>query len=634
MRTVLSAILLALCVAASAKAQIIGGGVLSGGGGNLPAKLQPALWLRPADAITDADNRLTPGADITAVAPYAAVNLDGAANWGLASAGTRWFCTTNNQYRIRQAGSICRIRVPISDIHANWSAFYLVVWRKNEAGTWDKVATSDNLRSQITTEDAVNTCTITPAIAAQEGDYIGYGITNTDTVTVYYLYSVSAAAGSSHYVTADTVADTYDWAAATGAAVAVKIGVDMDAAPTCVLIGDSIIAGHPAHYPQTEVSATQDYDSTIGYHLSQYLGWTFQNMGIGSQTTTQIAARITDVTAHAPRFAILEGGVNDIAGGTISQATFLANWATALDAVVAADIIPIVIPILPWSNGTDEQMLVRDQWNSALLAVIASDYPTAIVADCSTAVGQYRETGTAGNLWDQQAAYDSDHVHYNSAGHARIAEMIALAIADRHAADEETVTAIEHKADSTYRCIQPTTTVRPAYAAEAISSRPGVHYAGDGTRLQIEPSYSAGTTHTLICVAQFTDLGSTRLLISGADGANFGLFYAANKLKYSSASGSTIEVAWTGDTDPHVFWVERAGTAVSIAVDGTEVGTGTLSNNAALTVSGFGAMVLVSPGASPFAGYMGDVIVYDRILSAPEKSAALGWLQSVYQLSP
>jgi hypothetical protein len=50
MRTrIIISLLLALCVVASAEAQIIGGGVLSGGGGNLPAKFQPALWLDASD---------------------------------------------------------------------------------------------------------------------------------------------------------------------------------------------------------------------------------------------------------------------------------------------------------------------------------------------------------------------------------------------------------------------------------------------------------------------------------------------------------------------------------------------------------------------------------------------------------
>src|SRR5690606_9910939 len=97
-------------------------------------------------------------------------------------------------------------------------------------------------------------------------------------------------------------------------------------APQAVFIGDSIIAGHPAHYTFLEPDAITNINSTIPKQFSDLTGYTYQNMGIGSENTTNISSRFTtDVLNLKPKVVVIEGGVNDIAQN-VSKPTFITNW--------------------------------------------------------------------------------------------------------------------------------------------------------------------------------------------------------------------------------------------------------------------------------------------------------------------
>jgi lysophospholipase L1-like esterase len=197
-------------------------------------------------------------------------------------------------------------------------------------------------------------------------------------------------------------------------------------APQAVFIGDSIISGHNANLSFLHTTETTNIASTIEKQFSNLTGYTYQNMGVGAQTTSQIEARFTaDVINLHPRIVVIEGGVNDIAQ-SVAKATFLAKWTSMLDAAQASDSISkiLVMKILPWSNGTNVQMQTRDDWNASLVT-LAAGYSKAIVVDASSYVGQFRSGGDAGNLWDIQAVYNSDGVHFTSAGHGQIAQALA-----------------------------------------------------------------------------------------------------------------------------------------------------------------------------------------------------------------
>jgi lysophospholipase L1-like esterase len=96
-------------------------------------------------------------------------------------------------------------------------------------------------------------------------------------------------------------------------------------------------------------------------------------MGIGSQTTTQIAARFTaDVVDLKPKVVIMEGGVNDLAT-SVTKATFITNWTNMLNAAQASSSI-CTIEVLKILHGQMGQTVQCkwDDWNASLTTLAAS----------------------------------------------------------------------------------------------------------------------------------------------------------------------------------------------------------------------------------------------------------------------
>lgn len=355
----------------------------------------------------------------TWVAPYGAIS-DGSRVWG---GSGRTVLSKARTHRIRQAGTIVQARLYAA---GPCTEFRLQVWRRVGVNSYDRVGQSENVGAALV--DGLNTLTLaTPIPGVQEGDYLGYVMD----CGASWFPAPAASDGQSYYSDVAPGATGYAWESQSTYAGVVPIEVSVEEAPLFVIIGDSIAVGFPLHYGTTSGNETHPFDPSvsIAYALSATWGGTTQNLGTGSQTSSQIAARIArDVVGLAPCAAILEGGVNDIGTGGDLE-TFRANWATILDAVTAAGIIPIVLKILPWTNGSNTQLQQRDNWNAHLVEIVHR-YPTAILVDLSSAVGQFRVGGDAGNLWDIQPAYTMDGAHYTAAANAVIAAAIAQAVGE------------------------------------------------------------------------------------------------------------------------------------------------------------------------------------------------------------
>lgn len=368
--------------------------------------------------------------DLVKVAPYPVSPTAGAGNWH-GTTGTRELITLGHAYRVQQTGTITQVRfywVTTTSV----TGFYVTVWRKRASNSYDRVAHSANLLSSIAN---ATFNTISVSLPVQEGDFIGHRIDQANSATNRTFALTSQANVSTWLVNAQVTANrAYAWESQTQASGSVfPIECSMKA-PTAALIGDSIIAGHPDHYSFIEATDTTSPGTPISYYLKSRFP-SLQNMGIGGQTTTQIAARFaTDVVALKPRYVVIDGGVNDLAqSGT--QATFLANWTTILDLCRANSIRPIILKLMPWSNGTNTQMQNRDAWRTALSSLVTTSYPDLLTlggvqVDLDSVLGQNRVGGTGGNLWDIQATYSAgDGVHFNAAGHQAIATAIFAALA-------------------------------------------------------------------------------------------------------------------------------------------------------------------------------------------------------------
>jgi lysophospholipase L1-like esterase len=350
-------------------------------------------------------------ADEVEASGYPAINT-GADNLSFTS--PRYFFDKNNALRIRQNGVITKISFYL--VKGATNIMYFQIWRKDGA-TYDLVVQEDISASLV---NGVNTITLATTFNVIEGDFVAIGGTSTSgfTATGGYL------AGSLRYTTAETPTTTdYDWDSKPSLAFVLPIKTYQQA-PLMVGIGDSIMAGHTAHYSYVESSFTSSIANQILYQLNQLnSNFVYQNMGIGSQTTTDIVARFTaDVVNLKPRVAIIQGGVNDIAGA-VAKATFIANYTTMLDACAANSIIPVVCKIIPWSAGTNVQMQTRDDWMTDLQALVAT-YTDSVWCDFDSAIGEFRAGGDAGNLWDIKAEYNADNVHLNQDGYTAMAEVI------------------------------------------------------------------------------------------------------------------------------------------------------------------------------------------------------------------
>jgi lysophospholipase L1-like esterase len=369
---------------------------------------------------------LAPNPDLVSCGPYDTI-VAGTANWGTTAsdgAHSREFLTLGQQYRIRQNGTVSRIRVNLQDA-AGLTGFYFRVWRKIDQ-TYDLVGSSENLAPVMMA--GPNTLDLTRPIAALEGDYYGYRV---ESMTAANFFARTRPEVTSYFVADASYGSTdFDWNAqpkVKGRVLPIEMSMQ---APILVGIGDSIMSGWPAHHTFLEGSPTGRIGADIVSYLGQHWRVTRQNMGIPGQTVAQFVARFTpDVVNLKPRIALLEGGGSadiersDGLGKTLE--IYLANFKKMLDACQANGIKPVVLLILPRGSGTTaDQSQKRDIWNAALRD-LAKGYSGAVVVDASAYVGVSRPDGSPNNLSSIDRAYSAgDKWHFTPAGYQRIAEAV------------------------------------------------------------------------------------------------------------------------------------------------------------------------------------------------------------------
>lgn len=358
--------------------------------------------------------------DIVQSSGYYTLN-SGSVNIGT---GTTFYCLSlAHRTRIRQSGSITRISFYLPSKPAALTSFYFQLWRKN-GSNYDLIGQENILSSMVAATD--NNITLSTPIDALESDYVGYGYT-VSSDPGNFLNGVTLAS-SGRYVNSVPTSSGYNWSSGTSLGQYWPINTYMRA-PVIVGIGDSRMAGHTGHDSYIEQSVSPDNPAFgVVYKIGQRLNVTTQNMGIGSQGTNSIQPRFAaDVVAAKPRYAIIEGGINDIVAGT-ANATIISRFTSMINAAVAANIIPIVSLNQPWTTGTTLQMQQMDDLNDDLTA-LAATYPTAILVNATGELGEFRVGGDAGNKWNMKAIYDvGDGGHYNSAGNSVYADSIIAAI--------------------------------------------------------------------------------------------------------------------------------------------------------------------------------------------------------------
>lgn len=370
--------------------------------------------------------------DLVIVGPYDTA-ASGTANFGQDSGQTAYeWITDGHKYRIRQNGTIEQVKFYFGAKTAVTS-FTVGVWRLNAAGTFDQIGVSANLISSVTAS-SLNTLSVSIP-GTQEGDFVG-GRLAWSSASALNMFARTGVSSVTNLANIDTATDTsaYDWRAQTATAGTVPVIECYMQAPNAVFIGDSIAAGHGAsdqeHYSFIEATTTTHIINSMPYHVSKAFNWSYQNMGIGGQLITNINARLAaDVVALKPKFAVFHMGRNDDIDGAGEEVAFTNHFNFTLAACRAAGIIPIVSLVLGGDDMSNANDLGVDTVNAALVNLINTSYPEAIIANGKPYLNTNSPTQSPStNLYNFANDMTDDTIHPSPIGYRMLAQAIIDAI--------------------------------------------------------------------------------------------------------------------------------------------------------------------------------------------------------------
>lgn len=380
---------------------------------------------------------LTPNEDIVNAGYFQDIST-GAANFGNATA--QYNFNYQNFSRIAQNGNVDHFRMYFASKPVQLTSFTIEVWRQDGSdASWDRIYSEDML-SQV----SAGTINLTPSASwsVEAGDHIGYFWTASGepgnfltAITVNDSWGPWQASlkGDTYYRATAPGTSNYNWAdeptnTPTTSLVPIKTFMQ---APIVIGTGDSHMAGWFACLSPLEntndgitfysggTNPILPFNISALYLLGENLNDGSQNMGKSGQVTSEIAARFeTDVITKKPKVVIIEGGLNDINNGGVTEEQYLTNMESMINAAVENDIVPVVNLINPFNftpSTAVEKQAIKEAWNVDLEALALAH--GAIIFD-NLNVGVSANGG-----WDVDPIYGQDG-HFNSVGHAQIAQNI------------------------------------------------------------------------------------------------------------------------------------------------------------------------------------------------------------------
>lgn len=192
------------------------------------------------------------------------------------------------------------------------------------------------------------------------------------------------------------------------------------ARPNIISIGDSICAGHNTFDPDPAVYGGEDNPDGQWQRWCVLSGFATRNTlivnkGIGGETSTQILARITAVTAHSPRLMFLHASTNDQVNA-VSKATRSSNIQACIDAMTAIGGATVLLNAMYGTSGNGinpaHRTYMADWWASDRLAL------TGLLAQIDIMVPM----DSAGYM--NAALTEGDGIHPTPAGYQAIGEYI------------------------------------------------------------------------------------------------------------------------------------------------------------------------------------------------------------------
>lgn len=384
------------------------------------------------EALTLTPSNVTAKTNVVQVSPYQSATY-AAGDFGPNAGETSFeFINGGNSQRIRQTGTLQRVKASIAST-AGVTGFYVKVWRKVASNNYTLIGTSDNLSSQLT-DGIVDTLDLSTTIPVQVGDFVGLRVTYSSASARIFNSETPVGSSSTIYSVSNTTPSTtgYAWESQTSSSSACVVVECYMTAPVFVALGDSIMSGNSGTVSLIDASGTYVANESIPELLARATGWTHQNMAIsGQEVGLSMVPRFTnDVLNLYPRIALLEGGVNDLRAGT-NAATVQSAYDILLAACVANGIKPVVIGVMPFRAATstsDAKLQARDTLNGTLrTATLAAG---GVYVDPDDYIGQFYAGGDADNRWLLDDLSDpSDGLHLTTWGRMRIAQAVLDAMA-------------------------------------------------------------------------------------------------------------------------------------------------------------------------------------------------------------
>lgn len=189
--------------------------------------------------------------------------------------------------------------------------------------------------------------------------------------------------------------------------------------PNLMVIGDSIPAGETLYNPNLSLNKA-DYTSTWARYAKLYPALRNNlvvNKGVGSESSTQTLARITDVTDQAPKVVFLHASTNDQVLG-VSSGTRTTNITNSVNAIEAAGAQCVLLNAMYGTSSNSINPAHRDYmknwWDASATSV--GSYGTVDIMTPLLSGGYMADAKT-----------QSDKIHPNPTGHQGIGELIAAA---------------------------------------------------------------------------------------------------------------------------------------------------------------------------------------------------------------
>ncbi|MEZ4798589.1 MAG: hypothetical protein R2809_02195 [Flavobacteriales bacterium] len=188
----------------------------------------------------------------------------------------------------------------------------------------------------------------------------------------------------------------------------------------------------------------------------------------------------------------------------------------------------------------------------------------------------------------------------------------------------------------------PTQVACPRFVTDAMNGNPAIEFNGGAKYFNINLS-SIGSTYTIITVAKRADSGSLRYVVGVQSTVPRGLHigYTSNTtLRMSEGAATSNADATVAGYDastevPVILKGEAYGSMAGRAIDEVKNGTTTSASNALLATGPGKTAGVIGRGFSTqgFAGYVSEVIMYNRTLSSTEIANIYTYISVKYGLT-